>query len=127
MQFNAKIKNRTLIFVNKNYLINFLREMEEEQLLVVDIEKRKKFRSNSQNAMYWGYILPEIANETGHTAEELHFFFKRMFLPKKFIKVGKKRLMAEPSTTRLSTKEFSEYVEKIIVWSAQELGIEWNL
>lgn len=127
MKFPAKIENKKLIFTRIDWVKNYLSQMKDGQLLIINIDKRRKIRSNAQNAMYWGHILPTIADETGHNAEELHFFFKRMFMPRKYIKVGKKRVLADPTTTSLTTKEFMEYVEKILVFSSQELGIEWHL
>lgn len=127
MKFNAKIVGNAIRFANKEYLNNFLKGMPDGQYLVIDIEKRKRLRSNQQNAMYWAYVIPAISSETGHTHEELHFFFKRKFLPKQYIKIGNTRILAEPSTTKLTTKEFMDYVEQIMVWSAQELGMEWNM
>lgn len=127
MKFNGVIKDRTLKFVNLDYLKNFLREMPENQYLVIDIEKRKNIRSNNQNAMYWGLILPTIANDLGYTSDELHSVFKRMFLPRKYITIKGKRKLVDPTTTKLTTQQFTEYIEKILVWSSQELGTEWDL
>jgi len=125
MRFNAKITDRTLKFINPEYLKNFLREMSEGQFLIIDIEKRKNIRSLSQNSLYWGYILPTIADYTGYTSEELHSVFKRQFLPRKYITLANKRKLVDPTTTKLTTKDFTEYIEKIMVWSAQELSMEW--
>lgn len=127
MRFYARIQNRALQYSNPVLLKDYLRGLKDNQILTIDIDKKKKLRSNQQNKLYWGLVLQTISLETGHNSEELHFFFKRMFLPRKYIKVGKKRLLAAPTTIKLNTQEFIDYVEKILVWSAQELGIEWNL
>ncbi len=73
-------------------------------------------RSLSQNNLYWLY-LEEIEIETGNSANDLHEFFKREFLPPQFITVKLKGKSIERkiprSTTDLSKLEFGTYMEKI--------------
>lgn len=87
----------------------------------VTVERRRKIRSNEQNAYYHGVVLKLIADECGYRGEAelegLHEELKRMFLPKSG------RLNIVKSTASLSTVEFSEYIEKVRAWAAEELGI----
>jgi hypothetical protein len=126
MKFYGRTKEKRIKFDNIDYLNNFLRELPDGQFLSIEIGKRQKNRTNPQNSMYWGYILAEISKETGHTTEELHFLFKRMFLPRKYIKIGRNRFLAEPTTTKENTVEFTEYIERIQSFAATELGIIWD-
>ena len=127
MKFYGKIKDRTLKFNNIEYLKNFLRDMKDDQDLVIDIEKRSGKRSLSYNDFYWGVILQEISLYTGHTSNEIHNWFKAEFIKRKYLTLGGKKKLMAPTTTTMLTKEFTEYVEQILAWSAQELGMEWNL
>lgn len=83
-----------------------------------------KGRSTAQNRYYFGVVLEYIASETGHTVEEVHEYMKAMFLPRKFIAIGSKEVELTKSTTTLSTLDMEEYLEKVRVFAAQELGMK---
>lgn len=89
--------------------------------LIVDIRRETGVRSNNQNNYYWA-CMEIISNSTGHTAEELHSLFKRLFLPPKYIKVLGRELKVPGSTSTLNKSEFVEYMMKISAEVAQ-MGI----
>lgn len=76
------------------------------------IDKEQNKRTLNQNSFYWKY-LEIIEMETGNIALELHEYFKRIFLPPKFIKVLGKEIKIPASTTDLKKVEFGEYLDKI--------------
>lgn len=76
------------------------------------IKKHVKRRSLNQNRLYWLY-LNLIQNNTGNDANDLHDYFKRVHLPPRFIKVFGKEIKIPASTTKLDTKEFTDYIAKI--------------
>ena len=49
------------------------------------IEKRHAVRSLAQNRYYFGVVLALMAEETGHSVDELHEWAKTEFLPQKTI------------------------------------------
>ena len=79
------------------------------RLEITDIKEK---RSDQQNRYYWGVYLPLIAEDSGHTTEELHAYFRGKYssvLKKVFgqnTRVGK-------STTKMTKSEFSEYIMNI--------------
>jgi len=81
-------------------------------------------RTLSQNNYYWAVVLKVIASETGHTTEELHEYFKNEYLINRFEekKVLDKTIVVETSTTKLSTKVFTKYIEDIRRFASAELG-----
>lgn len=87
----------------------------------ITIEERKRRRSNEANAYYWGVVIKMIADTCGYrTSEEfagIHSELKQKFLPK----AG--RLQIAKSTSSLNTVEFSDYIEKVRQWAAEELGL----
>ena len=94
---------------------------------VVSIHKPN--RSNAQNALYWA-VLQEIAEQIkpsgSFNAETWHCYFKTLFLPGRIIELpGGKVMEQEPTTTGLTVAQFSEYVEKVIAWSAEK-GLVWT-
>lgn len=111
--FLAKVKKGVLTFKNEPAVNAYLWKFGPEEELEVAIGKRRRQRSLPQNSWYWGVVLPVIAHETGHSAEELHEIFKRMFLTRKIIKYRNKDFQLPGTTTDLNTMEFSEYVERV--------------
>lgn len=87
------------------------------------MEKLKDQRTLSQNRYYWGVVLKVISDDTGHEPEEQHEFFKKKFIPAKEIRV-KNEVQIIPGCTHDLTKDnfFSDYIDKIRVWYAQEGG-----
>lgn len=76
------------------------------------IERMKKTRSLSQNALYHLY-LSVIERETGNNANDLHEYFKRTLLPPRLIKVMGKELKIPATTTTLTKSDFGEYMTRI--------------
>lgn len=79
-------------------------------------------RSSGQNRYLWGVLYKAIADETGHSAEEVHEFCKARFLPRAFVVIGGVEMETRKSTTELDTAEFSDYVSRVGAL-AGELGI----
>lgn len=121
MNFPAKIIDGKLRVNSPDLFKQHLAKFTEQDLLIVSVEKPKKIRSNQQNRYYWGGVLGTVSLETGHTTEDLHEIFKRKFLPKRFIVWNGKEVAMVGTTTELTTKEFNEYIERIIAYCSSEL------
>lgn len=119
--FTARIFNRELQYENPSLVAEHLKTFTPQDVLTVKIEKRKRDRTLEQNSLYWA-ILSVIAEETGHTENELHEIFKAKYLPPKFVAYNGQEYMLAPSTTGLSTKEMTTYIDRIIL-EANELNI----
>ncbi len=115
----AIIENAVLAFFNAN---------QNCDRAVFEIKPDKLSRSVKQNNLYWMW-LGEIEKETGQPKDEffaggkwndgLHRQFRKAFLPKEFYTDGSQRVR---STTDLSVKEFTDYLERIDMEMAQ-MGI----
>src|SRR5690348_222237 len=79
-------------------------------------------RSHSQNRFLWGVVYRAIAEETGHSTEEVHEYCKNQFLPKMFVVINNVEIESRKSTTQLTTAEFSEFLDRCTSL-AGELGI----
>lgn len=125
MIFLATIKDSKLIFNKRQLFDDFLAKIKDCPSVIVKVEKKRNIRSNQHNAYYWGYVLNELAGITGYTPDELHEVFKKMFLPKKFIKIGDKEYEADPTTTKCDSADFYDFIEAIKRFGELELGIVW--
>lgn len=86
----------------------------------VTIKPYKKSRTNNQNALYWKW-LTIISEHTGYTQDELHEGMKRNFIGEDIGSdiFGNTYIRAK-STTNLTTKEFTEYMDKVNIFAANE-------
>lgn len=87
----------------------------------IKIDEHKSTRSAQQNRLYWKWI-SIIGDHVGMDREEMHRTFAiRLLEPELFVVDGKQYVGAK-STTKLSTKEFTEYLDKINA-AAMNLGL----
>lgn len=121
--FPARIIQGKLHINSPDRFKQHLAKFTPEDLLIVSVEKPKKIRSNQQNRYYWSGVLGTITLDTGHTENELHEVFKRMFLPKRYITLGGKEVELMGTTTALTTQEFAKYIDQIIIYASSELSI----
>lgn len=119
--FRGKVENGKLILDRKDLFDHTLREFNNQQVLIT-VSKQFNKRSLQQNSYYWGVVLPTISLDTGHTVNELHEIFKRMFLPPNIVNFKDKEFKITGSTTKLSVGEFVEYIQRITA-EAGQLGI----
>lgn len=107
--------------------------------LEVVIREQVKGRKPDQNALYWSGPLADIAEQAfiegkQHSAETWHHYFRRELLPDEFnteeckenyvkwvIDPGGERIMVG-STTQLTVKGFSNYLEAVFAFGAS-LGV----
>lgn len=87
----------------------------------VAIEPVTKERTNEQSRFYWA-VLNEIAESTGNSNEDLHQTFRAMFLQDRASTPVRIK-----STTELSVLEFSRYIDNIVIYAAEQLGITIGL
>lgn len=78
----------------------------------ITITKYKKDRTKSQNSLMWMW-LGIISNDTGESPENLHNIFKLRFLGTEKIQSMGYSIEIPKSTTKLTTQEFTDYLDKI--------------
>lgn len=112
--------------INNNYdksqAIKFIGNLPADLSFTVNVYKKKDRRSIDQNSLYWLW-LSCIADETGNEKDDLHEFFKAKYLPHETRVLFGEDILITPSTTRLNTAEFTEYLERVNVFASVELGI----
>ncbi len=114
INFLAQIKQGKIVFKFRDYFDKYIKgTFKDDDLLDITVQAHQKKRSLDQNSYLWAEVYPVISESTGHTTHELHEIYKQMFLPKKFTKYKGQTIQVYPSTTKLSTKEFTEYIERI--------------
>ncbi len=84
---------------------------------VIPLQK-ELVRTIPMNKLYWGWYLRILSQELGYlVSEELHEELKLLLLPRdSLLQPGKK---VGGSTTKLTRREFSDYLERIQAWALQ--------
>lgn len=96
---------------------------------IMTIEKKKRKRSLNQNSYLFGVVVEMVWKglcDLGHevSKEETHEFLKATFNYKEIVNEQTGEIYRIPlSTATLSTVEFNEYVERVVRWAAEFLGI----
>lgn len=98
----------------------------------VSIKKVRANRSLNANAYYWGVVLPAVASGLEECwgesmeVEEVHEWLKGKFNSQTVVdrSSGEVKGRRPCSTATLDTKEFGEYLEKVIQFAAEQLKVE---
>lgn len=114
----GKIQNGKLIMDHPESVKLTMERLEGQEIQFL-IEKRKKQRSNDQNAYYWGVIVEMLADEFGYTKDEMHEALKWQFLRVK----SDHGPDTVRSTSDLSTAEFEALAQQIRDWALVEYNV----
>jgi len=90
--------------------------------LAITIDRWRPNTSTRQYAYYYGIVLPMISDHTGHSTEELDLILKHKFLYE-WTELGSELVRKVISKTRVTTEQFSTYLEEVIRWAATELNV----
>ena len=101
--------------------ISLIAGLNIEKKWAVTVERYKKKRTLSQNALYHKWV-GIIAQETGNDHDDVHDEFKRRWVPPKEIEIFGEIRMRQ-STTDFDTPGMTEFMERVYAFSVSELGI----
>lgn len=115
--FRGVIAKRKLVFDLKDKFFVYISKLEGKRFELT-IQEERRSRTPDQNAYYQAVVVRVLGNHLGYEDDEMHEELKFKFNPK--------RSKVDPgviyggSTKDMSTKEFGEYLDKIIRWAATE-------
>lgn len=95
----------------------------------VEIKRIKKIRSIFQNNRYRIILNLLVAQDSGYTDDDWHELLKQKFIKPRIVKSkidGRKRIKRKPTTTTLTTEEFSLYNDKIIAFALEFFWVNFN-
>ena len=116
--FQAEVHNGRAHLYNRVAYDAFITQMEGKRI-TVEVEKWSPRHSDNQRKFYFGVVLKALERANiGYFKDEFHQICKDRFLA-----VEKNGRTFARSTTTLSTAEFSDYLERVIVWAATEFGV----
>ena len=115
--FKFSKTNGEIHWKNRQQIINYQRSLSDGNYEITIKEEEKRV-SVQQHRYYRGVVVPIIAEEYGeYNLEETHQFLASMFLQY----THENGTVFVRSTTSLSTKEMTDYVEKCRHFASTEL------
>lgn len=101
------------IILGKNYasLFKQIEQLDPTVKHVCEIKPYKSKRSIEQNARYWA-LITGLGKHIGYTPDETHDILRFKFL-RNAIEVNGERLPLLRTTTKLSTAEFTDYMDAV--------------
>lgn len=99
--------------------------------LIVTAEDRK--RNDEQNRRYWGYVLRTITEQAWVDGRQFdkdtwHEYFARHFgVCDEVVLPDGEIIQRRKSTTQMTVGEFADYMTRVEVYAAQELGVQFDV
>lgn len=115
---NFKINNQH----DRKSVASYIEKLPDGKQYDVSVSLRRKIRSLPQNSLYWLWI-GCICAETGNEKKDLHEVFSVMYLPIETNVIFGHSIERPISTTKLNTKQFTDYLDRIQQFASSELGI----
>ena len=115
------MKRRIITELDRDMTIAYIKRLELKKCYTIEVKQKRIRRSLSQNSLYW-LFLTCIEVETGNNRNDLHEYFKMMFLPADYINIFGQEIPVR-TTTDKDTKQFKDYLDKIQIFASSELGI----
>lgn len=104
---------------SRRVVFEYLEKLNLSKKYSVEITLKKETRTLSQNRLYWLYLAC-LEQETGNEKEALHDFFKRKWLRKNTTELQNEQIISVYSTKELNTVQFKAYIDKIVLFAAEE-------
>lgn len=86
----------------------------------ITIQLERINRTLAQNRWWWAMLIPIFSDYTGYDKDEAHAILKAVFLKQEKVLPSGEVVEVSGSTAKLSKKEFSELVEKVCRWLAEQ-------
>lgn len=110
------MKTFSINHASRKPLNEYLDSLPQDGTYKVEVKKNTNKRSLAQNSLYWMW-LGVIGEATGYRADEMHKLMKYKFLEPTRYRVMEEDVVEYPSTTKLNTREFTEYLNLIEMWA----------
>lgn len=117
--WDGKVEFGRIVLEDRDGFHRLLESMEGQEIEMT-LQKFRRKRSLSQNAWYWGCIVPLLGEHIGYDPEEMHEALKERFLRDR--ENERDGLVRIKSSAALNTAEFSAYCEQCVRLAA-EMGV----
>lgn len=105
------MKFQFVYYNNKEQLFAKINQLDPTRKWSFSVVEWKSKRSHEQNSRYWA-LVTGLGKHIGYTADETHDILRFKFL-RNAIEVNGERLPLLRTTTKLSTAEFTDYMDAV--------------
>ena len=145
INYFGKVDDGKLTIVHRNRFISDLKLFEGKEV-EINVRRKRKRRSNAQNAYYWSVLIPHImaglkdmgmrVKLTDHDqwmleilqsmdSKTTHEFLKKRFIESIKVDTDTGEIIKnEQSTKKMTVSEFMDYMAPIFDWARDFLGIK---
>lgn len=116
------IKTDGRVSFNRNALNRHIASLPDGHYRISVLRGKRTRRQNAQMWVWLDLMARCFANEFGCTKDDIHGYYKDKFLAKT-IDIGGREIRSQRSTTSLTTREMSDYLDRIRADAASEWGI----
>lgn len=115
------MKRKLITELDREMVIAQIKRLDLSKTYTVEITEKRVKRTISQNSLYWLWLTC-IEHETGNNRNDLHEFFKSMFI------IPESRFIFDRSvevrtTTNLDTAKFKQLLDQVQIFASTELAI----
>ena len=111
---------------DKAKVVEYINKLPETKQYNIEVKLMREKRTVSQNSLYWAWMAC-IQDETGTNQNDLHEIFKQKFLgcQSRNVRLANEEysIVEGVSTTKLDTKQMTDYLDRIQQFASTELGI----
>jgi len=93
---------------------------------VISIKPNSHTRTTQQNRLYHS-LVDQVRFETNNTKRAIKIYCQSEFLETRIEEVAGKSKVVLKSTTELTTKEMGLFLDDVIAWAENDLGMQLNL
>ena len=93
---------------------------------VISIKPNSYTRTSQQNRLYHS-LVDQVRFETNNTKRAIKIYCQSEFLETRIEEVAGKSKVVLKSTTELTTKEMGLFLDDVIAWAENDLGMQLNL
>ena len=93
---------------------------------VISIKPNSYTRTSQQNRLYHS-LVDQVRFETNNTKSAIKIYCQSEFLETRIEEVAGKSKVVLKSTTELTTKEMGLFLDDVIAWAENDLGMQLNL
>ena len=118
--FRAQVHDGKLVMREHGRWAGYLAKLRDRDVEVI-VRPERKHRSMNANRFYWGVVVAAGSEWSGYEPEEFHQAMKGIHLPRKRLVLPTgEEIETLASTHDMDTEAFSEFVNRVVRWLAQQ-------
>ena len=103
-----------------DWVMRIMTRLSDNKEYTIEIKEKSNNRSSNQNRYLWGVVYPILGEKLGYDNETIHEVLKTKFGEKVVLR---NNMTINKSTSKYSTMEFENYIQKITIFAGEFLKL----